>query len=191
MLRVTVVGTSLSTAERYTWPDLAGRDLCERVGKPVKVTRVAMGGATSAWAVSHADQIVSTRPDIVLVELSVNDADIRRCTTVKSSVAHHEDLLRLLKAERRNATILLLTMNPASGPRAWTRPFLSRYYATYVSLARQFDTGLVDIYARWLVRPADERQFPDGLHPVDGDASKVIVAPVVDAMARTLRAAPS
>ena len=113
----------------------------------------------------------------------MNDADVRNHLTVSASVARHERLLTGLRAGRPEATVVLLTMSPASGPRGWARPFLSRYYAAYVGLAQRNDAGLVDLYPRWTALPAGDRDLADGLHPSDAAATRVITGPVVDALA--------
>jgi len=181
-LRVTVLGTSLISPSRHRWPDqLAGR-LGERLGLPVEVTRVTRSGATSVWGEAQVGVVVAGDPDLVLVELAVNDADVRDGLSIESSVERHEAILRGLRHAHPSRAVVLLTMNPASGPRSWTRPFLSRYYAEYVDLAQRCDVGLVDLYARWLTLPTADRDLVDGLHPTDATASRMIVDPVVDAL---------
>jgi acyl-CoA thioesterase-1 len=182
-LRLTVLGTSLSSAGRYRWPDEVGAQLSARIGRPVEVHRVAQPGATSTWGTAQVERVVATRPDIVVVELAVNDADVRHHLTVGASVSRHERVLTGLAAARPEATVVLLTMSPASGPRAWVRPFLSRYYAAYVALAQRCDVGLVDLYPRWNALPATERELNDGLHPSDAAATRVVVGPLVDSLA--------
>lgn len=181
-LRITVLGTSLSSASRYRWPDEVGVQLASRTGRRVDVQRLAQAGASSTWGSQQIEQVLRTDPDIVLVEFSVNDADIRHHLTVRASIAQHEDILAGLQASGRKITVVLLTMNPASGPRAWIRPLLSRYYAAYVHLAQRYDAGLVDLYARWLALPVADRELTDGLHPSDATATSVIVDPVVSAL---------
>lgn len=183
-LRITVLGTSLSSSSRYRWPDEVGVSLARRIGRAVEVRRVAQPGATSSWGADQVDRVLETEPDVVLVELAINDADVRNRVSVPGSLEQHERTLAGLGAGARAPVVVLLTMNPATGPRAWARPFLSRYYAGYVGLAERYDTGLVDLYARWCAVPADGRDLPDGLHPTDSAASSVIVEPVVDVVAR-------
>ena len=186
-LRVTVLGTSLSSASRYHWPDEVADQLSSRIGRVVEVRRVALPGATSTWGTRQVDRVIATRPDVVLIELAVNDADVRRHLSVRASTAHHENILTGLRAGRPETTIVLLTMNPASGVRAWARPFLSRYYAQYVQLAERHDTGLVDLYPRWNALSASERDLSDGLHPSDEAATRVLVEPVVQTLADATR----
>lgn len=187
-LRMTVLGTSLSSASRYHWPDEVGEQLSIRISRPVEVQRVVQPGATSTWGTDQIERVVATRPDIVLVELAVNDADLRHRLTVAASITRHESILSGLRTRRPEATIVLLTMNPASGPRAWARPFLSRYYAEYVELAQHHEAGLVDLYPRWNALGTDERELGDGLHPSDAAATRVVVEPVVETLAAATRA---
>ena len=183
-LRITVLGTSLSSANRYQWPDIVGARVSTRLGRPVNVERITQPGATSAWGVDQIDRVLATNPDIVLVEFAVNDADARNFLTVGGSMAQHEQIFVALRSRGHKPAVVLLTMNPAFGPRAWLRPFLSRYYAEYVALAERNDTGMVDLYARWRAFPDAALHFNDGLHPSDTAATLVIVGPVVDAITR-------
>lgn len=182
-LRITILGTSLSSAGRYRWPDEVGSRLAELLDRPVEIVRIALPGATSEWGVDQVDRVRATNPDIVLIEFAVNDADTRHFIDVERSTNLHEQIITGLTAGGQGPTIVLLTMNPGTGPRAWMRPFLSRYYASYVNLAERYDTGLVDLYARWTALPCGGIDSEDGLHPTDGAASDVIVAPVTDALA--------
>jgi len=182
-LQVTVLGTSLSSASRYRWPDEVGAELSRRIARPVEVHRVAQPGGTSTWGTTQIERVAATRPDVVVVELSVNDADVRHHLSVRDSVARHESILDGLASARPEASVVLVTMSPAVGPRAWARPFLSRYYAAYVALAQRHDAGLVDLYPRWNALPADERELGDGLHPSDTAATRVVVGPVVGILA--------
>lgn len=186
-LRITVLGTSLSSSGRYQWPDEVGVQLSTQIGRPVEVHRVTHPGATSTWGVEQIGRVLETDPDIVLIEFAVNDADARHLMTVSGSVARHEQILTALMCGGHDVTVVLLTMSPASGPRAWVRPFLSRYYAEYVDIAQRYDTGLVDLYARWGALPDADFELDDGLHPSDSAATSVIVAPVVDALASATR----
>jgi acyl-CoA thioesterase-1 len=189
-LRVTVLGTSLSSAGRYQWPDVVGARLSTRIGRPVEISRVTQSGATSAWGAGQINRVLKTNPDVVLVEFAVNDADARHLLTVGDSVARHERILTALKSGGHEPVVVLLTMNPAFGPRAWVRPFLSRYYEEYVGLSQRADTGLVDLFARWGVLPEAAYEMHDGLHPSDSAATHVIVGPVVDALANAIAPLP-
>ena len=189
-LRITILGTSLSAPSRYTWPDDVASRVSGQIGRPVEVRRVTQPGASSTWGVSQVGSVLVAQPDVVLIEFAVNDADARHHMTVQGSVARHEQMLAGLQAGGHPPVIVLLTMNPASGPRAWARPFLSRYYAEYVGLAERHDTGLVDLYPRWLALPDDRRDLLDGLHPSDAAASREIVGPVTDALVRAVGPQP-
>lgn len=187
-LRITVLGTSLSSASRYRWPDEVGAQVSALLGRPVETTRITQPGATSEWGAEQVDRVIATDPDVVLIEFGVNDADARNFMTVERSAAWHEQIIAALTTDGQGPAIVLLTMNPATGPRAWLRPFLSRYYAGYVDLAARYNTGLVDLYARWIALPESEADTDDGLHPSDSAATRVIATPVADALA--MAAAP-
>lgn len=186
-LRIVVLGTSLSSANRYRWPDEVGNEMSARIGHPVEVVRISEPGATSTWGAEQVYRLLDSDPDIVLIEFAMNDADARDCLTLELSVAQHQQIISALQGDRRKPAVFLLTMNPAYGPRAWIRPLLGRYYASYASLAERNDIGLIDLYARWLSLSQASQEMDDGVHPSDRAATRVIVAPVVDALADIVR----
>lgn len=187
-LRITFLGTSLSAPGRYIWPDEVGSRVSGLIGHPVVVHRVTRPGADSTWGATQTDAVLATHADVVVIEFAINDADVRHHMTVADSVAEHAQILTNLGAASHAPVVILMTMNPAAGPRAWVRPFLSRYYAEYVGLSERHNTGLVDMYARWLELPDDRRDLVDGLHPSDTAASRAIVGPLADSVAHAVRA---
>ncbi len=173
-LALSVVGTSLTAG--YSWPDDLGQSLAKELGRKVTVSRVARPGAASDWATSQVAAVVAQAPDILFIEFSVNDADLRSFISVARSVENHRILIRELRASLPDSRIILLTMNPVQGVRMILRPRLARYYVAYHDLSHELDLGLVDLYPRWLIW---EQAFPDGLHPSNTAASELIVPAVM------------
>jgi lysophospholipase L1-like esterase len=164
-LRMTVFGTSLS-APPQTWPDALAAQLATCWRSPVVMTRVVGLGMGSAWALDQVEQVRATKPDLILVEFAINDADIRDGASVSLAYSQHRTLLSDLKLALPQASIVLMTMNPAQGPRGWLRPRLAAHYGQYPALARAAGAGLADIYPRWLALPRAARGLQaDGLHP--------------------------
>jgi lysophospholipase L1-like esterase len=178
-LRITTFGTSLTAS--YDWPGRLQAMLTQCLNRPVTVTPVARSGAGIPWALTQVQTVAATDPDLVLVEFAINDADLRDGTRLAVANAAHQRLITELRHAAPNAQIALMTMNPAQGLRGAVRPYLAAHYLAYRDLAAEMETGLIDLYPRWLARPVAERGLQaDGLHPTQDVAAKVIVPSVAD-----------
>lgn len=173
-LRVTAFGTSLS-APPQVWPDDFSEALVNCRGAEVQMTRVVGPGKSSGWAVERLQEVVETRPDVVLIEFAINDADILDGQSLKSARANHQEIISGLRTGLSDTRIVLMAMSPAQKTRGWLRPRLSAHYHQYHDLAVSEETGFVDLYSRWLLLPRDARGLErDGLHPEPSVASGVI-----------------
>lgn len=168
-LRIVFLGTSLTAS--YGWPDQV--EGC--AAHPVAVSRIARPGAASDWGLARAQDVIAQRPDVVFIEFSVNDADLRHGISLRRSADNHRRLIGALRARLPGARIVLMTMSPAHGLRRLLRPRLPAYYGLYRDLARDLDTGLLDLYPRWRALPRKARRQEDGLHPGETAASRLIV----------------
>lgn len=181
-LRITVLGTSLTAL--YDWPARVGRRLEACPGGPVRVTTLARPGASVAWGREQVAAVLASDPDILLVEFTINDADLRDGLGVARSRALHLDLVGALRHARPDLAIALMTMSPASGPRGWLRPRLGTRYREYRLLAQEAGLGLIDLYPRWMALPRSGRGLGgDGLHPEEAVAAALIVPVVADYLA--------
>jgi lysophospholipase L1-like esterase len=184
--RIVAFGTSLTASN--AWPDGLAAALGACLGHPVAVIRVARNGAGSDWALTQLDRVVAARPDAVLIEFAVNDADILDGIPVAASRARHAAILDALAARLPEARLVLMTMNPVTGPvRRLQRPFLADYEAMLRGLAAGTGAALADLAPRWRAAFAADPALapPDGLHP--GDAATAAVT--VPALAGMLAAA--
>lgn len=172
-LRLVAFGTSLT--RNYSWPQDFQSRLSDCLGEPVEMDVVALPGANSSWALDTLDAVIDAAPDLVLIEFAINDADILDGLSLRESVANHRKLIRLLKTELPATRLVLMTMSPAFGVKKVGRFLLPRYYAAQVSLAKEEETDLIDIYARWTVIDGTREYFPDGLHPENGVATRVVL----------------
>lgn len=175
--RIVAFGSSLTQSN--PWPDQLAAQLSLCLGTRVEMIRVARNGAGSHWGLGAVDRVLAANPDLVLMEFSINDADIFDGVSLHRSAAQHTVLIERLGAKISSGQIVLMTMNPVSGPHLISRAFLSRYYALLVDLADQYGTALADIYADWLALPIAQRRFADGLHPAPEDTARVIVPGLV------------
>lgn len=173
-LTIALFGTSLS--HKQLWPETLAKVLGERFGVSVAIKPVTQPGAGSLWALENTDRLVATDPDWVLIEFSINDADIRDGQSLDQALKTHRRLLAELQSRLPNTGLVLMSMNPAQRLRGLLRPRLAAHYRQYRSLAEEWDTGLIDLNARWLDIPSTDRGLAqDGLHPDRQTASRIIV----------------
>ncbi len=176
--RVTLIGTSLTS--RPGWPESLEHRLAKCLGVDVIITRIARAGMNSDWGVAQLEVINQTRPDLVTIEFSGNDADVYDGISLAKSEENHRRLIAGLRSTRPDLPIILMVMSPKYGLSSLMRPLLPRYMAIYPTLAAQLDTGLLDFYPRWLVRPWRERGLQiDGQHPAPIIAAEVMVPVLV------------
>lgn len=176
-LVIAVLGTSLTAG--YDWPERLGTRLSGCLEKPVEVVPVARGGATSRWGARQLADVAASKPDLVLVEFSINDADLRRGVSLQESARLHRRILNGLAERAPDAGVVLMSMSPAWGSKRLLRPRLARYYALYPELAAEEAAGFVDLYREWMAYPRAGAAFPDGVHPMPAAAREVILPALI------------
>ncbi|MBB3595706.1 lysophospholipase L1-like esterase [Rhizobium sp. BK529] len=179
-LKIVSFGTSLTDVGG--WQPSLQRQLSSCLGREVKVTKVAMSGATSYWAKTHLDRVVAERPDIVLVEFYANDATLHRFVSVAASRTNMAYILDELRKRLPDARIIVMAMNPFSGIRGAIRPFVDDYIEAHKQEAQNRHLEFVDFRGLWMqLAPAErERAIPDGAHPKPEAASQIIVPELVN-----------
>lgn len=185
-LRVVFMGTSLTA--RYDWPLRVAESVSACLDRPVQPEIVARPGETSSWGITTLDRLVDLQPDALVVEFTINDADLRRRVSVSESRANHVTIIEAARQANPDVEILLLTLNRGYGLRGLLRPRLQRYEAQYAALATELGTGALDLGDAWqAARDGDGSEIlPDGLHPTSGAARSVITGPLSDALVRQL-----
>jgi acyl-CoA thioesterase-1 len=176
-----VFGTSLSSAPRYSWPD----DLAAALGTCTattsnhlpKVQRVTKAGANSTWGLENIDIVSQAKPDLVIIEFAINDADLLDGVTPERSRENHAAILNDLHTRLPDARILLMTTNPVSGLNWLKRYRLGTHYRLYTSLSQTYETGLIHMGPHW-----HGFSIPDGVHPRNGDASAVMVPQLIETL---------
>lgn len=178
-LRIVAFGTSLTAPPG--WPEALVARLEACLGRPVALTRVAGPGQGTTWALTQTDRVIAARPDLVLIEFAINDADAEDGIGLAASRANHGRLLDALAAGLPGAQLVLLTMNPVAGPlQGLLRGRLPLYSAMVRDLAAARDLPLADLTPRWQAAIAADPALrpPDGLHP-EAAATVAVVAPAL------------
>ena len=185
-VRVLLLGTSLTAGGR--WNDALQHALSACRSGGVVVERLARPGANSAWGQEALAQRLQTggRPDLLVVEFSINDASLWRGMTLDKSKARHREILTL--AEQAGVPVWLSTMSPAFGTKAWQRPGQVAYRAAYQDVARSTGAGLIATVPAWnrLSAQARGEAMPDDLHPVDAAMREITVPALVAALSPVL-----
>lgn len=159
-LRVTFLGTSLSAA----LPDQTFADsITSCTGLGTTVSLVTKGGQTSVWGATQLARVIAQKPDIIFVEFTINDADLRRRVSPNASARAHRIIVDTLGAALPDTQIMLLRLNRAYGLPAALRPRQSRYDALLPRLAEETRAGYLDLRPSWST--AGRSALPDGVHP--------------------------
>jgi lysophospholipase L1-like esterase len=187
-IRIVALGTSLT--RNALWPDDLARALTVCSGRPVLVTRIAEVGENSAWGLTQVQAVAAMKPDLVLIEFAINDADLRDGQSLDAALDAHQQLLDALAAEAPAARPVLMTMNRAFGLRGLLRPWLRAHDAQYRRLAAERHIGLIDLAPLWAAAPGTGQDgallLPDGLHPTDAAVAHVAFPTLVTELGRRL-----
>lgn len=183
--RIVAFGTSLTASN--PWPDHLQTRLTACLGREVEVIRVARNNRDSDWGTANFDRVLAARPDTVLMEFAINDADIKDGMRPSISRERTEALLDRIATELPGTQVMLMTMNPVTGPRQRLQRFwLEGYYALYRDIAAERDLALADLTPRWHAAwAADPGLVPeDGLHPTEAATTQVVLPVVAEALGR-------
>lgn len=184
-----VVGTSLSTD--YDWPETAVDRLATCLDRPVNLIRITRNGATSRWGRAAFSRYIqrpdAVPPDVVLMEFTVNDADIRHRISPKQSAELTHQILNEVTGFAPDARVVLLGMYSGTGLRGALRFRHGAYLDQYQNLATTLsNVGFRDMSPDWetylsgMDRAQRKRALPDGLHPDPISAQTVLSRPIAD-----------
>jgi lysophospholipase L1-like esterase len=181
-LTIVALGTSLT--EGSDWPQRLGRTLSACWSRPVRVEVVAGSGMTSNWGLEQLGRVASLKPDIVLVEFAMNDANWRRFVTRKRSRANIVAIGRGIRDRVPGAKVFLMTTNVVHGLRGIMRPTVDAHYGQYREIAAAEGLRLIDLAPKWAVLPRDSlrRAVPDGVHPTPEAFARIAAPEIVSAL---------
>ena len=182
-IKIVTLGTSLSA--RGGWQEPLRRSLSTCLSTDVSVVNMAKSGMTSEWGLTQVDRVVAERPDIVLVEFAVNDADATEFISLRRSTANMSEIISRLRDSQTRPAIYVMAMNPVSGLRGMIRPFLARYEEMHAAVAKKLGAGFIDHRPAWARLSTEQlaEAITDGTHPDPAVAGRVMVPVLVDALA--------
>lgn len=175
--RLLFVGDSVAAgfrlAEAPAYPQLAAEHLRQR-DLDVDVVVDALDGADSAYVLKRFSRMVTAHePDVVVVELGLNDARPPLPRQVTPPAAYAANLVGLVdRILSLGAQPVLVTPNPrfdsAQQPRVAGDPAtdcMLPYVEAVRGLARDLRLPLIDAYQAFLAEDDLPSLIPDGVHP--------------------------
>jgi lysophospholipase L1-like esterase len=193
--KVTVVtlGTSL-TGGTWRWVDRMKEWLDQKWPKQATVHNLGVGASASQtvpamkgnpYTENHCglDRIpeaIKLKPDVVLIEFSVNDAYLPYGISLEQSKKNLNTMIDQLLAAKPDTEIIVQTMNCVINEHAKARPDLDAYVQGYREVAAKRGLRVVDHYPNWqkLLRENPQefkRLVPDGIHPQAAGYSKILL----------------
>jgi lysophospholipase L1-like esterase len=168
-------GTSLTTGRLSgSWPIKLQNKLNGVARRRVICYDVGQGSQTSAWGVANIDRPRNHRPDICLIEFSINDAVTSNGISIAQASANLLTIVNALRAVNPAMLIYLMTMNGV--PDLTLRPNLEAYYQNDRDFAAANGCGLIDIRTVW--GTPNYTDTPDGLHPSEAAVDAKLLATV-------------
>lgn len=175
---IATMGTSLtagSGAEQSFHRDLAA---ALRTGKEctLRLYNHGIPGGYSSDGLATVQNTVAMRPEVVLIEYSMNDC----LTSLSTSESNTISIINALRTGTPDSVVYLMTMNPVvgSGASATSRSALPTFYQLYRDLSVSQSVGLIDTSPGWAgVTVAD---IPDGVHPTVA-ANRTYLIPAIAA----------
>ncbi|NBB63336.1 SGNH/GDSL hydrolase family protein [Pseudomonas sp. ODNR1LW] len=185
-LIVTTYGTSLTSGGGWQAP--LQRRLMDCASRPVIVHNRARAGASSRWGLQNIERVNHDRPDVVLIEFSINDAALNRMITPGESRANMRGMVERLRRQNPGVRIYFQAMSDGWGLRRWMRPMLDAYASDHRRLAAALGVGFVDHRPYWKsVSKRTRREImPDGLHPLPQRSAELTSARISEVVCRGL-----
>lgn len=179
-LGIACFGTSLTTGRLSgSWPIKLQNKLNGVAKRRVIVYDVGQGSQTSAWGLANVDRPRNHRPDICLIEFSINDAVTTNGISIAQASANLLSIVNALRARNPAMLIYIMTMN--SCPDLSLRPTLENYYQNDRDFAAANGCGLIDIRPVW--GTPNYTDTPDGLHPSEAAVEAKLLPTVYNVLA--------
>ena len=180
-----VYGTSLSSGDGgKAWVKTVTDQLNSKYEGRLKVYNSGKSAMWSTWGVQHLeDSLISKKPDVVLMEFSMNDAFLNYKTSLELAELNLNYTINRIKLFNPDCEIILQIMNIPLDAHAAQRPKLNSYYNLYRAVAKKRGILIIDHYPNWkkiLDKGKDEylKLVPDGIHPNEA-AARSVIAPFI------------
>jgi acyl-CoA thioesterase I len=142
-----------------------------KMGRPVTVINGGVSGDTSAGGLSRIEWALADKPAVVIVELGAND--MLRGVDPASTRQNLSEII--VKAKAAGAKVLLAGMK---AQRNLGADYVERFDSIYPDLAKEHDVAFYPFFMDGIVgadgKIETELLQPDGLHPTDAGAKRVV-----------------
>src|SRR3546814_6044973 len=101
--KVVTFGTSITA--RGGWQEPLAAALSDGLARPVEIVKIGGPGQASDWGLANAERVGALKPNLVIVEFAINDADLRHWMGLDASRANTTALIRRLRRESPGARI--------------------------------------------------------------------------------------
>jgi acyl-CoA thioesterase-1 len=158
--RVTFLGDSISAGlhleAAQAFPAVLQRQLF-KTGRPFQLTNAGISGDTSAGGLARVDWLLKQAPDILVLELGVNDG--MRGLPIDLIESNLRGIIEKTQAAGSQVLLLGVRIQPSYG-----EEYAEQIAAIYPRLAQEFDLPFVPFFMKD-VGGVTELTLPDGLHP--------------------------
>ncbi|GAA5217696.1 hypothetical protein GCM10025776_23410 [Corallincola platygyrae] len=147
-----------------------------------KVLNAGGAGENSDWGTTKVEELVVLKPDYLFIEFAANDASLLHGVSHSKSVQNVSYIIDKFRQESQSTKIVLLALNPMSGPKGWTRPRLNTFYDSHLALADEQNVRVLDVRPFWAELTSDQIKhfIPDGVHPTVEANKKILVPNIRD-----------
>lgn len=184
-LSIATLGTSLTFGRvaKGNWQNSVAVALRPTNATNVVVYNFGIDSASSVVGLQNLAMPLHVRPDIVLIEYSINDAYVDFSISTTQSRANVLSIISAFRDKDPNVAIFLMLMNPCvpGSPDDIKRPNRVAYADIYRDLASsQPGIGLIDNEAAWGIPTF--ALLPDGIHPPIAEVRSRLVPDIVTAL---------
>lgn len=177
-VKIATLGTSLT--ENGGWQGTVQDGLASCAGQPVEVLNFGKGGAGSEWGIEVLPKIIASKPQAVVIEFAINDADRSHGAPLGVSISRINQVLDGISEGLPNAKSYLMITNWPWGYQAGRRPLLYKYFNSYRTIAAERKVGLIDTEKSWL--SVTFRDIGDGLHPSKATMKSVLAPRIIESL---------
>lgn len=171
-VRVVAIGDSLTAgyglSEAQAFPARLEERFAEE-GLPFRAVNAGVSGDTSAGGLTRLDWVLSTEPDVVVVELGPNDG--LRGLDLAMTERNLREIVRRTREAGARVLLVGLRIPPNYGP-----DYAGRFEALYPRLAEELDVPLVPFLLEG-VGGVRDLNLGDGIHPT-AEGQEVVAANV-------------
>jgi acyl-CoA thioesterase I len=157
-VKIVMLGDSISTGADASavakappnqpgYPDLVARGIESRFGSKATLRNLSVGGMDSAWGVSKVADVISEKPDLLLVAFGMNDASGRR--TPDDFAMKTRGIFEPVRVALPECSVILISSMTANSEWTGASPDLYPQYAAALGKLAGPGIAFADVTAMW------------------------------------------